>query len=386
MSDFPWTTPADFAAWLALPLTMIRRTTIDGPSPLFAVSANTRGAGKSRLVDVASIIVAGRRAARASQPADEPEMGKVLTSIATEADPAVLFDNADRPVGGGKLDAWLTGTRWKDRPLGLTAWVDLPIVTTLAITGNNLTYVGDTIDRVLPIRLESTLENPRAGKPRGPDSEPTPGDFKIDNLLGHVAEHRLELLAALLTVARGWFAEGRPSTGGRMGSFEEWSAVVPQIIRWVGLPDPLSTREGIAADDPKDVALRTLIATWTYIERDKGATATGLTVSGLVDAVFDASGNANEITLKDDNGRDIYEDYTPPGERPKYKRLSLADVAAALEQLAPGQGKKRGSTPRSSPTFSEAPKGVSSAGSDSSRRGWSMGVSDGPSNRVGWGG
>ncbi len=293
---------ADFAAWLCLPLTILCRSAIDGPTPLFAVKGNVKGCGKSRLVDLGSLIVTGGVAARTTQPTNEEEMGKVLTSVAIEGDQLILFDNADRPVGGGKLDAFLTGARWKDRILGVSQKVDLPITTVLAVTGNNLTYTGDTTDRVLPIRLESDLENPRGRT-----------GFEIDNILTYVLERRTALLHDLLIIARAYFAAGRPKTAGpAWGSFESWASIIPQILLWLGLPDPMSTRDQIQAEDPNDVALRVLVSLWLTVQTR--ASTNGMTAREFAEYVYDREGTAL------------------PG---------LTDVAAALEQLAPGRGREK---------------------------------------------
>ncbi len=323
LSDFPWETLADFAAWLCLALTLICRDAFRWPSPLFAITANIRGAGKSRLVDVASIIVTGRPASRATLPHDEAETGKILTAIALEGDPLVLLDNADRPIGNGKFDAWFTAERWKDRLLGVSETIDAPITTAMAVSGNNVSYVGDLVDRVLPVRLMSDLENPRARK-----------DFKIADLLGHVRHHRLERLADLLTIARAWFAAGQEKCPDMTwGSFEGWTSVVPQMVRWLTSLNPLSTRMDIAADDPADVALRVLLAAWRDIEASESVTS--LTARHLVETVFDPSGDIREIFLRVDHGAARI---NPERSADKKK---LADVAAALEALAPGRGRDR---------------------------------------------
>ncbi len=302
VEDFPFADEADRAAWLALPMTMTCRAAITGPVPLWCITANIRGSGKSKLADVPAVVRTGRCAARATWPADEAEMGKVLTSIAVEADPLVLFDNVDRPLGSGKLEAWLTGDRWADRLLGSNARIDMPIVTVLAVTGNNLEPRGDMLRRVLPVRLESDLERPESRT-----------DFRIPDLLAHVRDHRQELARDLVIMAAAWFAAGSPKADGvpAWGSFDDWVAIVPNVLRWLDLPDPMHTREGLEEDDPTLTALRTVLGRWMQLEALAGTN--GLTVRELVERVYD-------------------------GGRP---RDGLEDVAAALEVLAPGVGRER---------------------------------------------
>ncbi len=274
--DFPWQQKADQSAWLALVLTLLARSAISGPVPMWTVTANVRGAGKSRLVDVAAIIATGRTAARATQPADDAEAGKVITSIVMAGDEIVLLDNVDRALGGAKLDALLTGERWKDRLLGTNTTIDLPIRTVVCATGNNLDFRGDTLRRVLPVRLDSPLERPEDRT-----------DFIQSDLLGYVRGHRLELVRVALTMLRAWFVAGRPQVADvrRWGSYEAWSGLVPHVLAWVGLPDPQLTREGLEADDPRMRALGVVMEHWHRLEQTCGSVS-GITIRQALDKLY----------------------------------------------------------------------------------------------------
>ena len=61
VKDFPFY-DADRSAWLALVLSLIGRSAIAGCVPLFGITANCRGSGKSLLADAASLIAYGRHA------------------------------------------------------------------------------------------------------------------------------------------------------------------------------------------------------------------------------------------------------------------------------------------------------------------------------------
>jgi predicted DNA-binding ribbon-helix-helix protein len=55
------------------------------------------------------------------------------------------------------------------------------------------------------------------------------------NLKAWVLEHRGELIAALLTLARAWYAAGRPKSALKpLGSYEAWSVIVGGILEYVG--------------------------------------------------------------------------------------------------------------------------------------------------------
>ena len=248
--DFPLLDGADKSAWLALVLTLVGRPCIQGASPMFVVVANTRGAGKTLLGDLASIIAFGNTAARVTYPTDDSEMRKQITAIAIKGTPAVLLDNINGRLGGPSLDAALTADRWSDRELGKSNTVELPLKTVWIATGNNLTYAADTGRRVLPIRLDSPLENPEDRS-----------DFTHPDIKRWATEHRDQLVVAALTILRSFFAQ--PTQGkatARWGSFESWSEIIPGAIVAAGLPDPLVTRETAKEDDQSDSVLRGFIA------------------------------------------------------------------------------------------------------------------------------
>ncbi len=306
--DFPFADDADRSAWLAFVLTLCARPAIAGPCPLFTFTANVRGAGKSRLVDVASLIATGRIASRATQPTDDAEAGKILTSIVLAGDELVLFDNVTRPLGGGKLDALLTGERWKDRTLGTNTTIDVPIRVVLAATGNNLELSGDTLRRALPVRLDSPLESPEDRH-----------DFAVSDLLAHVRTERPRLVAAALTMLRAWYVAGGPHASVRpWGSFEAWARVIPHVLAYADLPDPQATRLELAGDDPQLRALGVVLEGWRRLEIQCGSKQ-GITIRQALERLYPPGQGA----ASDDGNEDLRE---------------------ALELLAPGKGPIRVST------------------------------------------
>ena len=128
----------------------------------------------------------------------------------------VLIDNIIGEFGSASLDAALTGTVWKDRVLGRSEIVELPLITTWGATGNNVVLRADTSRRVCHIRLESELENPEERL-----------DFRHPNLLQWVQEQRSRLLAAALTILSAYCRAGRPAQNLKAwGSYEGWSSLV----------------------------------------------------------------------------------------------------------------------------------------------------------------
>jgi hypothetical protein len=164
--------------------------------------------------------------------------------LAICGDPLILIDNVAGSLGCAALDAALTGTSWKDRILGRSEIVSMPLSVTWLASGNNVVLGADTSRRVAHCRLDCREENPeeRSG-------------FKYPDLKAHVEVHRDKLLSAGLTLLRGYFVAGRPTTTLRpWGSYENWSALVRQAIVWAELPDPGDTREELRSTTDGEAA------------------------------------------------------------------------------------------------------------------------------------
>lgn len=248
--DFPFASDDDKATWVASVLTPLARFAFAGPSPLFLIDANVRGAGKTLLADVAGIIVSGRSMPAMLYAHDNDEMRKRITATVIAGQRTVLLDNITGMLGNAALDAALTGTVWEDRLLGENRNVIYPLITTWYATGNNVTIFGDTIRRACRIRIESQNENP----------EQRDG-FKRPNLLPYVKAERNALLSAALTILRAFWCAGLPDLGlVPWGRYEGWSRLVRQAVVFAGLNDPAAGRLKLAEETDTDAdVLRRLL-------------------------------------------------------------------------------------------------------------------------------
>jgi hypothetical protein len=248
--DFPFLDEAHRSVWVAFVLTLIGRRLINGPTPLFLFSANVRGSGKSLAADVAGIIATGRDLARKTWSDDDDEIRKVITALALEAAPVVMFDNCVRRLGSGSLDAALTSTSWSDRILGASKTTGtLPFFTVIAANGNNLEIAADTARRICEARMESEDENPEDRK-----------EFKHPRLLAWVRERRRDLANKCLTILRAYFVAGCPKVSlDQWGSYEAWSDLIRQCIVWTGQRDPALTRKVTRSTDKSAELLSLLL-------------------------------------------------------------------------------------------------------------------------------
>jgi len=271
--DFQFSSPEHRSAWLAALLTPLARFAYEGPSPLFLIDANMRGVGKGLLAQTIGRIVLGREIPVSSYAHDSDEMRKRITAIAIAGDRMILLDNLGNIFGNDALDRALTTTGWKDRILGKSEEIDLPLIPVWYATGNNISVAADTARRIIHIRLDVLDENPeqRAG-------------FRYPHLLVWVGQNRSRLLSAALTILSAYCRAGRPTHGlTAYGSFEGWSELVREAVVWVGLADPCLTRIRLveSADTTVDT-LTQLITAWQQYD----TSGTGMIASELLNTLY----------------------------------------------------------------------------------------------------
>jgi putative DNA primase/helicase len=258
--DFPFAGDAEesaktesWAATVAAVLTVMCRYAIDGAMPMFVVTAPVRGSGKTRLVDVISLITTGHTATRAIPASNEDEERKRLVSLCLANDPIVLIDNIERPLKSAALAAALTSRQVRDRVLGASEMVTAPMDGVWFGTGNNVQVRGDLSRRIIPIELDPGVEFPEERE-----------GFRHPDLLQWVRKERPRLVAASLTVLKAFVAsEVRQKDLAAFGSFEEWSRTVRECVVWATGIDPLGSRDRLRKDaDVEYEGLRTALEVW----------------------------------------------------------------------------------------------------------------------------
>jgi hypothetical protein len=271
--DFPFENEAHKAAWYAALLTPLGRFAFTGPAPMFLADANVRAAGKTLLIEIIGRIVSGQPMTVGTYTKDQDEMRKRITSLAVEGDSMVMLDNLSGMIRNPVLDAALTSETWRDRILGVNRMVAAPMLMTWYASGNNVMLYTDTARRTCQIRLESPEENPEQRSA-----------FRHPDLIGWIRQEQPRLLAAALTILRGYFAAGRPVQElPAWGSYSGWSDVIRSAVVWAGLPDPGATRLTISEGDPTAEALGVLLSTWQQADPERR----GLTAGDFVKRVIE---------------------------------------------------------------------------------------------------
>lgn len=265
ISDFPFVNAAHRSVALACFLTAAIRRTVR-TAPLFAFSATAPGSGKSKLVDIASVIATGSEAGVSKQGSDEAEDGKILGALLMSGAPVITIDNCERGLGGDLLCQMLTQTTVLCRILGKSETPELATNALVCATGQGLTVVGDMVRRTLLCKLDPACEQPEL---REFDIEP----------VAWAQAHRGELVAAALTVLKAFRTAGSPKMSRPLGSFEGWSTAVRDALIWSGHADPVDTMTEARALDPKLDSLNAVLAQWVEIFGSRRITARDMIAS-----------------------------------------------------------------------------------------------------------
>ena len=248
IDDFPFVDPPSRAVALSAILTASIRRSLT-TAPMHAFTAPTAGSGKSMLVDLASLIAAGREAGVISQGKTEEELEKRLGALLLAGDQVIAIDNCEAPLGGEFLCSMLTQVVVRPRILGRSEAPELPSNAMVTATGNNLILIGDMTRRAVLCRLDPKEERPELRK------------FATDPLAS-VRADRGRYVVAALTILRAYHVAGRPSAPNPLGSFKDWSNWVRGALLWVGHADPVDTIEAVRALDPKLDLLIAVLLPW----------------------------------------------------------------------------------------------------------------------------
>lgn len=233
LGDFPFDTDADRANMLALALTPAIRG-LAPRVPLAVVDGLQMGVGKNKIADTLLLVYTGQAAKPMNFVDELEELRKQITSAFRTGAEFFVFDEA-HVITGAALAQALTAETWQDRILGVSTMAEFPNRVTWMSLGNNVSVQGDLTRRVYRIAIRPRYANPQ-DRPSSSFRHPGVSGYDLETW---VAKNRKELLTALLTLVRAWFAAGqpRPARGVSFGSFEAWERIVGGIVETAGLPD-----------------------------------------------------------------------------------------------------------------------------------------------------
>jgi hypothetical protein len=188
------------------------------PKPMFVWVANQQGSGKSVLAEAACALVYGD-VATVSTPESKEEFSKLLDTTAQAMRPYLFIDDAPNFVASGALNRFVTSRRHSGRILGTPTEFDVPNVTTVLLTGNNLELTPDLMRRALIVELF------------------VPGDIEdrtfkrqIEPGFWNKPEVRSDLLAVLWSIVRNYMTAGQPAGADIKPTFEAWSSLIGGMV------------------------------------------------------------------------------------------------------------------------------------------------------------
>ncbi len=238
---------------------------------MFCVKAPRPDSGKSTLCNTLGYVYRGASLANTSAPKPNSlEWEKKLFAMARTGPTFVLFDNVEHEVESDFLAQALTAPTSQSRILGQSQ-TQLVFNRSMFIANGNAEFsVGLNIKRRC---FWSNLESHDA--PLGRKADETPWlHSPFDQF---VKRNRCELLQAILTLTRAWFAAGcPPPKTPTIDSFEEWSRIVGGVLEHAEIPDFLANYdkmvlEGDSADAEWEIflqAARWILGFETFTTKD----------------------------------------------------------------------------------------------------------------------
>jgi len=229
--DMPFETDADRANLLALIVTPAIRGMVP-KVPLAVVDGLQAGVGKNLIADSIISVYTGSAAEPMNWVSEPEELRKQITSAFRTGKEFFVFDEA-HTIEGAPLAQALTAETWQDRILGVSTMANFPNRVTWISLGNQVQVRGDLTRRVYRISIRPDYANPQD---RPSSSFRHPGISGLD-LVSWSRANRRQLMVAILTLVRAWFAQGapRPRRSISFGSFEVWERIVSGIVEAAGL-------------------------------------------------------------------------------------------------------------------------------------------------------
>lgn len=235
LADFPFVNDSDRAQYLGALLSPIIRHYVPGPTPLLVITGTSQGSGKTLLMDAFGYIYG---LAVTQWPENDAELRKAVTAKLWDCgDPVIAMDNLPNGhvIKSPILSSLATSATWSDRLLGSTSSVTIPNDRLWVLTGNNLSTGGDNARRTLWVRLDPNCPNPDQRD-----------DFIVGDLRQWLEQNASTVVAALVTMVRGWLAAGAKTMNTRMGDYSRWASTVAGILDYLDVPGWLANRDDAA--------------------------------------------------------------------------------------------------------------------------------------------
>jgi len=261
--DFPFDSVGSRANAVAALVTPVVRPLIDDLVPLAAFDKPQQGTGATILCHAVAVIATGTEGGTMGGYRNDEEWRKSITSTLMKGQTVVIIDNVDGVLYSPSLATVLTTPIWKDRLLGHSEDALIPNTVCWMANGNNLKLKGDLPRRAYWVKIDAQEAQPWLRPPE---------KFLHPHLIPWLKEHRGEILAAILTLARAWVMAGKPAPRAPIviGSFPRWCEVIGGILEYGGITGFLSNLEEMyTAMDSETPAWEVFLELWHQTFGDK---------------------------------------------------------------------------------------------------------------------
>jgi len=251
--DFPFENPLSESIAISWILTVAARKALP-TVPINCFSSPMPGTGKTLISDLVSLIITGKRCAVMAYTGNEAEDEKRLFSSLMAGDQIINYDNIDKDFSSSIISSLVTAEYFQGRKLGVNE--NHALINNLAISanGNNLIISGDMPRRTLLSIIDANVENPE--------------NRKLPDIKTEVIENRSKIIKAIYTILIAYKKAGSPNKV-NLGSFEDWSDLIPSALCWLGLPNPCDSIKRIKAEDPNRIAISNLLESWFDVFESK---------------------------------------------------------------------------------------------------------------------
>jgi hypothetical protein len=222
--DFPFIDQSARSNYIALLFTAFTRTIFNDLSPMFLIDSPRAGTGKSLLTMIIGYLATGLHLDSFTQPRDEDEWRKQLSTYLKSGTTVLIIDNVDNTLSSSNLSKFLTSPIWKDRLLGTNQEINLKNRTLTIANGNNISPGKDITRRCVWIRIDSEEAQPW--------NRPIE-KFRHSDLYDYVKIHANDILSAIYTCIKYWIQSGS-QPGAAYGSYPAWSRTVGGIMATCG--------------------------------------------------------------------------------------------------------------------------------------------------------
>ncbi|TDD70878.1 hypothetical protein [Actinomadura rubrisoli] len=278
LRDFPWSSPADRANYLALLVTPILRHFTRSLTPFALIDATMPASGKSILTGGPGMLYGQRVIPWAYA---EEELRKSITAVLAEQVGVVVWDNLAEGtvIDSPTLALLVTAGVWSDRQLGASRTIATVNDRLWMATGNNLQVGGDMASRTVRVHLDPNM-------PRPEQRDQT--RFGIPHLDQWITDpaNQLTVLWHLLVLVLNWTSGGAPRADTvSMRQFTPWAQALGGFLTHHGIEGFLANAADVRGIDEDETRWHAFMACWHHLHGDQPMTAAELRNSGEPDRI-----------------------------------------------------------------------------------------------------